>query len=118
MGAIVIIGIIIVFIFLFGIRIIRPTKRGLVERLGKYKRFANPGFNWVIPFIDKMYKVNVTEQMVDAEPQEIITTDIMKLIIADNQTDRKRSQCIQCLTQIHCLVNIVSGMTQIGIDSL
>jgi len=75
MGAIVIIGIIIVFIFLFGIRIIRPTKRGLVERLGKYKRFANPGFNWVIPFIDKMYKVNVTEQMVDAEPQEIITND-------------------------------------------
>jgi regulator of protease activity HflC (stomatin/prohibitin superfamily) len=58
-----------------GIRIVRPTHRGLVERLGKYHEFALPGFNWVIPLIDRMFLVNVTEQMVDAEPQEIITFD-------------------------------------------
>jgi regulator of protease activity HflC (stomatin/prohibitin superfamily) len=62
-------------IFFAGIRIVRPTQRGLVERLGKYKRFANPGFNFIIPIIDRMIKVNITEQMVDAEPQEIITND-------------------------------------------
>ena len=62
-------------IFFSGIRIIRPTHRGLIERLGKYVRFANPGFHWIIPIIEKMYKINVTEQMVDAEPQEIITND-------------------------------------------
>jgi regulator of protease activity HflC (stomatin/prohibitin superfamily) len=61
--------------FLSGIRIIRPTHRGLIERLGKYKKFANPGFHWVIPAIDKMYSINITEQMIDAEPQEIITND-------------------------------------------
>ena len=61
--------------FLFGIRIVRPTHRGLIERLGKYNRFANPGFHWVIPAVEKMYQVNITEQMVDAEPQEIITND-------------------------------------------
>lgn len=65
----------VLFIFFIGIRIVRPTNRGLVERLGKYKRFASPGFNWIIPVIDKMYRVNITEQMVDAEPQEIITND-------------------------------------------
>lgn len=64
-----------IFIFFLGIRIIRPTHRGLVERFGKYRRFANPGFHWIIPVIDKMYRVNVTEQMIDAEPQEIITND-------------------------------------------
>ena len=61
--------------FLMGMRIIRPTHRGLVERMGKYQRFAQPGFHWIIPFIDKMYLVNITEQMVNAEPQEIITND-------------------------------------------
>jgi len=61
--------------FFSGIRIVRPTHRGLVERFGKYNRFASPGFNWVFPFIEKMYQVNTTEQMVDAEPQEIITND-------------------------------------------
>ncbi len=66
---------IVFFIFLSGIRIIRPTHRGLIERLGKYKKFANPGFHWIIPVIDKMYQVNTTEQMIDAQPQEIITND-------------------------------------------
>jgi len=71
-------GIIIFFVlllFFWGIRIVRPTQRGLIERLGKYHNFANPGFHWILPVIDKMYLVNVTEQMVDAEPQEIITND-------------------------------------------
>lgn len=64
-----------VFFFLAGIRIIRPTQRGLIERLGKYKKFADPGFHWIIPIIDRLFFVNITEQMVDAEPQEIITND-------------------------------------------
>jgi regulator of protease activity HflC (stomatin/prohibitin superfamily) len=66
---------VVVFIFLCGIRIVRPTHRGLVERLGKYKRFAHAGFNWIIPVIDRLFQINVTEVMVDAQPQEIITND-------------------------------------------
>lgn len=62
-------------IFFSGIRIVRPTHRGLIERLGKYRRFASPGFSWIIPVIERMFRVNVTEQMVDAQPQEIITND-------------------------------------------
>ncbi|MCX6561951.1 MAG: SPFH/Band 7/PHB domain protein, partial [Candidatus Aminicenantes bacterium] len=65
----------IIVVFFAGIRIVRPTHRGLIERLGKYKRFAKPGFNWLIPAIDRMYQINVTEVMVDAQPQEIITND-------------------------------------------
>ena len=65
----------IAILFLFGIRIVRPTQRGLIERLGKYYHFANPGFHWIFPVIDRLFMVNVTEQMVDAEPQEIITND-------------------------------------------
>ncbi len=67
--------VLIVLFFFMGIKIIRPTHRGLIERLGKYKAFAQPGFHWIIPFIDRMYSVNITEQMVDAQPQEIITND-------------------------------------------
>ncbi len=73
--------IVVVFFFLLGIRIVRPTYRGLVERLGKYHRFAHAGFNWVFPVIDKMYRVNITERMVDAEPQEIITNDNLNAMV-------------------------------------
>ena len=65
----------ILLVFFLGVKIVRPTHRGLIERLGKYIKFAKPGFHWIIPFIDKMYVVNTTEQMVDAQPQEIITND-------------------------------------------
>jgi regulator of protease activity HflC (stomatin/prohibitin superfamily) len=67
--------VVVVLFLLLGIRILRPTHRGLVERLGKYKSFAMPGFHWIIPVIDKMVSINITEQMVDAQPQEIITND-------------------------------------------
>lgn len=65
----------VVVILFAGIRIVRPTHRGLIERLGKYHNFANPGFHLIIPIIDRLFPVNVTEQMVDAQPQEIITND-------------------------------------------
>ncbi len=70
-----IISVVLLIIFFLGVRIIRPTHRGLVERFGKYNRFANPGFHWIIPFIDRMFLVNITEQMIDADKQEIITND-------------------------------------------
>jgi len=67
--------VIILIVFFSGIRVVRPTSRGLVERLGKYRRFANPGFNWITPIIDRLFKINITEVMVNAQPKEIITSD-------------------------------------------
>jgi regulator of protease activity HflC (stomatin/prohibitin superfamily) len=69
------VAVFVVFFFFFGVRIIRPTHRGLIEVFGKYKRFAEPGFHWVFPVINRMYQINTTKQMVNAEPQEIITND-------------------------------------------
>ncbi len=75
MPIVVLLVIVAVVLFLMGIRIVRPTHRGLIERLGRYQRFANPGFHWIIPVIDRMFQVDITERMIDAEPQEIITND-------------------------------------------
>jgi len=63
------------WIFIKGIRIVRPTHRALIETFGDYKRFGKPGFNWVLPIIQQLYQVNITEQMIDAKKQEIITDD-------------------------------------------
>jgi regulator of protease activity HflC (stomatin/prohibitin superfamily) len=82
MGALTVyIGAVLLFIFFMGVRVVRPTRRGLVERLGSYNRFANPGFQWITPIIERMYPVNVTEQMVDAAPQEIITNDNLNAMV-------------------------------------
>ena len=80
-GWLFILCIVVVLLFLSGIRIVRPTHRGLVERLGKYHRYGNPGFHWIIPIIERMFQVNVTELMVDADPQEIITNDNLNAMV-------------------------------------
>ena len=67
-------GVVLVFL-ICGIRIVRPTERGVIETLGKYSRSAKPGFNWIIPGIQSMIQVNITERMADVEPQDIITKD-------------------------------------------
>ena len=72
---IIIVAAIIFFFFLIGIRIVRPTHRGLIETLGKYTGFAQPGFHWVMVFIQRLYLVDIREQLVNAEPQVIITND-------------------------------------------
>ena len=70
------IGIIAFLIIAFnGFRIVSQTERGLVERWGKFQRFADPGLTPIIPFVERVRKINVTEQMIDANPQEIITDD-------------------------------------------
>jgi regulator of protease activity HflC (stomatin/prohibitin superfamily) len=65
----------VLLFFLAGIRIVRPTHRALIETFGRYSKFADPGFHWIIPLVQRMYQVNITEQMVNAEPQVIITND-------------------------------------------
>ena len=65
-----------VLIILFsGFKTVRPTEKGVIERFGKYLRTKEAGLTWIIPSFDKMYKVNITEQMVDVPPQMVITRD-------------------------------------------
>jgi regulator of protease activity HflC (stomatin/prohibitin superfamily) len=73
-----VIGILAFFFIIFifrGFKQVRQTDRGLIETFGRYSRFANPGLHWVFPIVKKLRRVNVTEQMVNAEPQVIITND-------------------------------------------
>ncbi len=74
-GIALVIVIVLLALLVMGIRIVRPTHRGLVERLGKYNRYSNPGFHVIIPGIERMFQVDVREVLVEAQPQTIITND-------------------------------------------
>jgi len=66
---------VVLIIFFLGIRIVRPIEKGLIETFGKYNRTATAGFHWIIPVIEEMRYVNITEQMSDVPPQMVITKD-------------------------------------------
>ncbi len=57
------------------IRIVRPYEKGIVERFGKYQRTFDSGLHFIIPFVDRITKVDMRENVVDVPPQEVITSD-------------------------------------------
>ena len=71
----VIIAFVIFTIAATGLKIIRPWQKGLIERLGKYQRTADAGLSLIIPFMEKLIKVDMREQVVDVPPQSVITKD-------------------------------------------
>lgn len=67
--------ILVVVILSSGIKIVRPWEKGLIEKLGRYKRTADSGLTVVVPFFERMLKVDMREQVVDVPPQAVITKD-------------------------------------------
>ncbi len=57
------------------IKIVQQHEQGLIERFGRYRKTVGPGFHMIVPFIEKMRKVDMREQVVDVPPQEVITKD-------------------------------------------
>lgn len=65
----------IVIFLLSGIRIVRQTHRAVIETFGKYTRFMSSGITWVVPIVQRLYALNVTEQLVDVQQQDVITLE-------------------------------------------
>jgi len=78
MGTGIIIGILVVAaltLFAASVRIIKEYERGVLFRLGRLVGERSAGFNLIIPFIDRMVKVDLRIITMDVPAQEVITRD-------------------------------------------
>lgn len=57
------------------IKIVKQYQRGVVLRFGKLMKTRNPGFNLIIPIVDRMFKVDLRVVTMVVEPQAVITKD-------------------------------------------
>ena len=73
--ALLIIVIVILALLSMGIKKVNQYERGLVERWNAYEKTVDPGLRYIIPFVQRMLRVNMREQVIDVPPQEIITED-------------------------------------------
>ena len=68
--------ILLIIIFIAGIKFVPQASEYVVERLGTYSRSLSAGPHYVIPFLEKVAKrVSIKEQVVDIKPQPVITKD-------------------------------------------
>ena len=72
--------VVVIFAAKFTIKIVPQQNAWIVERLGKYKTTLSPGFNAIIPFIDRVaYKHSLKEIPLDVPSQVCITRDNTQL---------------------------------------
>ncbi|HKJ52830.1 MAG TPA: slipin family protein [Gammaproteobacteria bacterium] len=68
-------AIILLTIFASAVRILREYERGVVFFLGRFQKVKGPGFIIIIPFIQKMVRVDLRVITFDIPPQDIISRD-------------------------------------------
>jgi len=85
-GTIAIVMAVVVLVLIIGlwmsIRIVPQASAMVVQRLGKYKRTLETGFNMILPIFDKtLPAITLKEQVLDFRPSEVITRDNVKMLI-------------------------------------
>ena len=81
MDILIVIGVIILFLIITGIRQINEYERGIKFRFGKFNKIMKPGWNIILPIIDSYKKVDVRTKAVDVPEQEAITRDNVSIKI-------------------------------------
>jgi regulator of protease activity HflC (stomatin/prohibitin superfamily) len=66
-------------IVVFAVRIVKQYERGVLLRFGRLAGTRKPGFNLIIPFVDRLSKVSLRITTVVVDPQEVISRDNVTL---------------------------------------
>lgn len=72
---IIVIALVVLILTPATFKIIWQYEKGLVFRFGKLRGERNPGLNLIIPYVDRMVKVDMRVETLVVEPQEVITRD-------------------------------------------
>src|SRR5665647_156388 len=71
----VVVLILLIIIIRASVRILREYERGVIFRFGRLRGARGPGIFLIIPFVDKMIKVDLRTVTLDVPPQDVITRD-------------------------------------------
>ena len=66
---------IIIMLLTMSVKKVNQYEKGIVEKFNAYEKMADPGLRMITPFVERILRVNMREQVIDVPPQEIITED-------------------------------------------
>ena len=73
--ALAVVLLVAVVLLSMGMKRVNQYERGIVERFNAYEKTVDPGLRYIVPFVQRILRVNMREQVIDVPPQEIITED-------------------------------------------
>lgn len=81
-GVGIIVAVVIISILCSSIKIVSTGNQYIVEKMGVYSRTLDPGIHLLIPFVECVVsKVSLKRQILDAEPQAVITKDNVSVLV-------------------------------------
>jgi len=69
------VAVVLLALFAANARVLREYQRGVLFRLGRLRPLAGPGLVFLIPFVDRMERVDLRTVTLTIPPQEVITRD-------------------------------------------
>ncbi|MCB0163474.1 MAG: slipin family protein [Anaerolineae bacterium] len=72
-------GVLILFLLFSAVKVVQEYERGVIFRLGRFVGAKGPGIFFIVPFIDRMMKVDLRTVTLDVPSQEAITLDNVTL---------------------------------------
>ena len=82
LDSIIIFFIILLGVVLTGLKVFKEYERGVVFRLGRLVSFRGPGLSFIIPFLEKMVRVDLRTLTLNVPPQDVITRDNVSVKVA------------------------------------
>jgi regulator of protease activity HflC (stomatin/prohibitin superfamily) len=69
------VALVVAVLLAVSLRVIQQYERGVIFRLGKLRRAAQPGLVLILPGIDRLVKVSLRLEAMDVPKQDVITRD-------------------------------------------
>lgn len=118
MEILILIGILVALILpvaLVSIKVVNTGQVYIMERFGQYHKTLEPGWHFVIPFVDFIRrKISMKQQILDIQPQKVITKDNVNLHV-DNVIFY---QVLNARDAVYNIENYMSGIMYSSITNM
>ncbi|NJP45725.1 slipin family protein [Actinacidiphila epipremni] len=100
-----------------GLAVVRQYERGVVFRLGRLRGVRRPGFHFMIPFTDRMWKVSLRTVTMPVPSQQVITQDNVSIGVAAVAYFR-RVDAVKAIVEIENVTQAVGQIAQTTVRNI
>ena len=105
---------VVMFLILPGFKVVQQYQKGVVFRFGRIIGVKEPGLNWIIPYIDRMQKVDFRTVTLPVPGQKIITKDNVSVDVSAVAYYK----IVDAVKSIDSIESVMAAINQIGQTSV